>query len=247
MTGDAFFSAAVSHVGCVRSLNEDACLDDPDHGLWAVADGMGGHEAGDVAAQAIVGALAALMGDGTAEPLEDRVVQVTQTLETVHRSLVAEAAVRGGTVGSTVVVCVAGQGRLACLWAGDSRCYRWRDGTLDQVSRDHSYVQDLTDLGVITAQQAREHPRGNIITRAVGAGPSIDIETRFADYRPGDRVLLCSDGLNRMVEDDEIAELLSRDRSPAQVCDDLMGLSLARGARDNVTLVVVDCAPAPIP
>lgn len=236
-----FATAMLSDIGCTRTLNEDACLSRAELGLWAVADGMGGHHAGDVASQAIVAALDDIAPPESAGAF---LAEVQARLQAVHARLRAMAEeADSAAIGSTVVVLLAFDAHFACAWAGDSRLYLWRDRRLTQVSHDHSYVQELVDLGVITAEAARTHPRGNVITRAVGAGDVLDVEVCQGRLQPDDRFLLCSDGLNRMVEDAEIAAALEA-ASIDEVASHLMELSLSRGARDNVTLIIVECHAA---
>ena len=237
--GIVLTSAARSHVGASRTLNEDAVLDRPDLGLWAVADGMGGHEAGDFAAAAIVDALAAI------PPTESGAVllaEVRARLHDVHQDLRHEAAQRGGDhlIGSTIVALVVVGRHYACLWAGDSRLYRLRDGRLKAMTRDHSHVQELLDLGRISPEEAARHPQASVITRAVGAADDLDIDTLRDRFEPGDTLLLCSDGLVRAVPEDRIAEIIGRNPVDKAV-DALIDSALQAGAQDNVSVVLIDC------
>jgi serine/threonine protein phosphatase PrpC len=224
-----------SHVGCVRQVNEDRALDRPDLCLWAVADGMGGHDAGDRAAQMIVDSLGHADGTRSGWGLLD---DIRLRLFEANATLVARGRMSGRTSGATVVVLVARQGRCAWLWAGDSRGYRLRDGALIQVTRDHSFVQELVDGGLLAPADARTHPRANVVTRAVGADQTLEIELRHDTVLPGDRLLLCSDGLTGMLDDGEIATILTN-HDIDDAADRLIATALAKGARDNVTLVLV--------
>ncbi len=224
-------------VGRVRSLNEDALLDRGDIGLWAVADGMGGHDAGDFASQAIVDAL------GQVAPPTDGssfLRDVEERIQGAHAALRRESVVRGsgGIIGSTVVALLAWDRHYACVWAGDSRLYLLRGGELRQVSRDHSLVQDLVEAGELAPEEAESHPQANVVTRAVGAVEDLVLDKTHEQISTGDMFLLCSDGLTRHVSDQEIAAVLTGETAPgaAQV---LIDLALERGARDNVTTVVV--------
>src|SRR3546814_261081 len=162
--GKAFKSASKSHVGMVRQVNEDACLDLPENGLWVVADGMGGHAAGDYVSSLIVDSL---RGIAAGRSLDEYVAALHSDLLRVNAAVREETANRGVTMmGSTVVVLVTRDLRGMCLWAGDSRLYRLRDGKLESISRDHSYVQDLQDSGLLSEAEARVHPRANKIGRA---------------------------------------------------------------------------------
>lgn len=226
--------------GLVRRINEDAFLDLPQQGLWVVADGMGGHEAGDVASRMIVETLRSTPLDG---PLASRMDQIEDAVEQVNQRLLSRgynAEGRKQIIGSTIAVLVAESRHLgALLWAGDSRVYRLRGSTLVQLSTDHSQVQSYVHQGIITPEQARTHPERNIITRAVGSQEELYLEADICEFSAGDRYLLCSDGLTRHLEDDEISRLLA-DGTPEAVCRKLTDLTLERGAKDNVTVVVVE-------
>lgn len=231
-------SVACTHVGTVRKVNEDAFLDQPDRGLWAVADGMGGHQAGDVASRMTVEGLERLPAAGDCSAL---VQTVTRRLQDVNRRLRAEAArlYQHRTIGSTVAILLAHGQRGVCLWVGDSRVYRLRAGELRQLTRDHSHVQELLEQGLIQPHQARNHPLGNIITRAVGAAEQLEVDRADLTLQPGDVFLLCTDGLNRAVTDSEIARGLDRGADAAR---ELLDLALVRGVNDNVTVIVVGIA-----
>lgn len=231
-------SACLTHVGKVRTMNEDACLDLPDRGVWVVADGMGGHAAGEVASGMIVDTLRATPpAPGMNQLLDD----VEERLEQVNGRLIREAALRGGDViiGSTVVVLLAYNDQCICLWAGDSRIYRLRDGRLRRLTRDHSQAEEWIQQGHLLREDAEKHPGANVITRAVGADHALCLDTEIHDLRHGDRFLLCSDGLYKELSETEIENIISRDNC-AEVCQTLVGLALDRGCRDNVTVVAVD-------
>lgn len=229
-------SVVRSHVGCVRTINEDRALARSDLALWAVADGMGGHDAGDRAAQMIVDSLGEADGTRSGWGLLD---DIRLRLFEANAGLVTRGRMTGRTSGATVVVLVARQGRCAWLWAGDSRGYRLRNGVLTRVTRDHSYVQELIDGGLLAPAEAKGHPRSHVITRAVGADETLEVELRHDLIQPGDRLLLCSDGLTGMLDDDEIAAILIG-RSVEDAADQLIAAALAIGARDNVTVVLVE-------
>ncbi|MBT2338077.1 MULTISPECIES: PP2C family protein-serine/threonine phosphatase [Pseudomonas] len=234
--GKAFKSASKSHVGMVRQVNEDACLDLPENGLWVVADGMGGHAAGDYVSSLIVDSLRSI---AVGRSLDEYVAALQSDLLRVNAAVREETANRGVTMmGSTVVVLATRDLRGMCLWAGDSRLYRLRDGVLESVSRDHSYVQDLQDSGLLSEAEARVHPRANIVTRAIGVEAQLNLALVELLLVPGDSYLLCSDGLNKTVEDEEIREVLSHD-DPGEIASSLVSLGLMRGAPDNITVVVV--------
>lgn len=236
-----FRSSACTHVGAVRSHNEDRFVNRPDLGIWAVADGAGGHQAGDVAAAKIAELLESMPSNLDAQQV---LAEVRQRLAEAHRSLQQEAARRGSgaVVASTVVALLARDGHFACLWAGDSRAYLLRDGELAQVTRDHSLVQELVDAGMITEEQALTHPQGNVITRAIGSdSETLDLDKVTGQVLPGDRFLLCSDGLSKTLPASEIAAIL-RDSRGMPVPERLIEVALAHRVGDNVTAVTIDIA-----
>jgi len=228
-------STAASHPGAIRPRNEDNMVDRPDIGLWAVADGAGGHGAGDVASAAIAEALEALPpGLSAAEML----AQVRLRLMAVHQALQQQAQARpnGGIIASTIVVLLARGGHYAALWAGDSRAYLLRGGMLHRVTRDHSLVQELVDAGTLTEEEAERHPQANVITRAIGAEGELELDKVSDRILPGDRFVLCSDGVFKELSESQIAALAAE----GAVAEQLVQAAIAAGGRDNVTVVVVD-------
>ena len=231
-------SAARTHVGTVRRRNEDAVLERAEIGLWAVADGAGGHERGDYASSRIIAALHHL---DRAHSSLSLVEEVKGSLVEVNRDVRAKAATIGpnALIGSTVAVLLIWDDQCCCLWAGDSRLYRMRAGQLHQLSRDQSHVQDMVDRGEILPEAAVDHPMANIVTNLVGAFDRLVLEERRDRLEPGDFLLLCSDGLSNAVRDVEMAHILIA--SPlAATADRLIERALDRGARDNVSAVVVE-------
>lgn len=229
-------SASYSHVGMVRQINEDAFLEVPQDGLWVVADGMGGHAAGDYVSSLIVDSL---RGVQARDLLDTYCEHLRQRLDEVNAAVREETRVRAvSMMGSTVVLLVVRADEAVCLWAGDSRLYRLRDGVLESISRDHSYVQDLMDSGLLDEAQARVHPRGNIVTRAVGVQDRLELAQVRLEVKPGDSYLLCSDGLNKTAEDREIRDVLGHP-DPYEIVRSLVHLGLTRGAPDNITAIVV--------
>lgn len=229
-------SHAATHPGAVRPRNEDALLDRPEIGLWAVADGAGGHGAGDVASSAIIAALQTIPPGLSAAEL---LAQVRLKLITVHSDLQEEAERRGPgrIVASTVVVMLARGDHFAMLWAGDSRGYLLRGGVLQRVTRDHSLVQELVDQGSLREEEAESHPQANVITRAVGAHGELELDKVSGRIMEGDRYLLCTDGLFKTIPEAEIGAMLSNGSDPAAIVTEAVG----RGARDNVSVVAVAC------
>lgn len=230
-----FESFGVSHKGCVRELNEDNYLVEPQTGLWVVADGMGGHDAGEVASASIVDHLATIGIASSAPDLrarfEDRLSRANAEIRGISES-------RGITIGSTVAALLAMDGRFACLWAGDSRVYLIRNASISQISKDHTEVQELVDRGMISESEARTWPRRNVITHAVGVRDEIVIDFQQGEIMPGDIFVLNTDGLTAHVTDAEI-EAATVSATPQAACEKLLETVLARGGTDNVTIVLV--------
>jgi protein phosphatase/serine/threonine-protein phosphatase Stp1 len=235
---DRYRSWGATHAGASRELNEDCFVNRPDLGLWAVADGAGGHQSGEVASARVAQALEATpVGLGAGALL----AEVRQRLASAHDWLRAEGERRGNgaVVATTVVVLLAREGHYACLWAGDSRAYLLRGAELRQISRDHSLVQTLVDAGALTAAQAESHPHANVITRAVGADQGgLDLEERSGTLCPGDRLVMCSDGLSKTLSDAEIAAVMAA--GSGDPADRLVAAALAAGVRDNVTALAIE-------
>jgi len=235
----AFRVWAETHNGAVRKHNEDALVSRPEIGLWAVADGAGGHASGEIAS----GMLAETLGeapDGLSA--QDMLAELRARVGTVHEALKREAARRGegAMIASTIVILLIRGAHFACLWAGDSRAYLLRGGVLQQVTRDHSLVQELVDAGAITAEQAEHHPQANVITRAVGSFDELELDKVSGRLEPGDRFLLCSDGLCKTLDEARLADILDGDATDAGPGVELIAAALEQNVRDNVTAVVVD-------
>lgn len=226
-----------THVGLKRKINEDSVLVETGRGLWAVADGMGGHEAGEVASAAVVDALRSLPTNPDLDVLAAEAIEVLQRVngELIH---LARSNASERTIGTTVVGLAIAGDRFRCFWAGDSRAYRVRDGEIMRISRDHSLVQDLVDAGMIRPEEAENHENSNVITRAVGVRDSLEVDCVSGDALPGDLFLLASDGLTRVVKDEEMLRQLEG-ASLEQAADRMIQTVLERGAPDNVSLVIV--------
>jgi serine/threonine protein phosphatase PrpC len=235
----SFECVSRTHVGLRRKINEDSLFADPAGGLWVVADGMGGHDAGEIASTMVTDALRCLPPFQDTDELAAAAVKV---LHRVNRELVDLAGSDGHgkrrTIGTTVVGLGIGNGSFCCFWAGDSRAYRLRGGAIERVSRDHSLVQNLVDAGMLRPEEAETHEDANIITRAVGVGEKFDVDIVRGDVEPGDHFILASDGLTRVVKDDELAAEL-RNGPLDQAADRLIDIVLSRGAPDNVSLIIV--------
>lgn len=231
-------SSGVTNVGNVRKINEDAMLDLPQRGLWAVADGMGGHQAGDIASSSVVAALATTgehdRPSALVDEVEDQLIRVNQQLFAMSK-----ADGRNAVIGCTVAVLMALPGHCLCAWAGDSRVYRLRDFKLEQLTTDHSEVEELIAEGSLARADADGYPGENVITRAVGGEEELVVELRLFPMRDKDRYLICSDGLYKDVQFDEIRQLMS-DGSTVDACQKLLALALSRTCADNVSVVAVD-------
>lgn len=229
-------SDAQSHKGLVRKLNEDACLDMADNGVWLVADGMGGHAAGDIASQLVVDTLRMAV-QRAAEP---SVQLLTNALQQANAELYrySEQHLSGNTAGSTVVVLLIDKWHYHFMWAGDSRGYILRNGVLRQLTRDHSQVNDMVDEGLLSSDEAETHELANVITRAVGVDNEVTVDVVSGVWQSGDLFLLCSDGLNKELSDAEISQYLTH-TNLAEANRALLHSCLVAGARDNVTSVLV--------
>jgi type VI secretion system protein ImpM len=229
-------SNACTTVGCVRKVNEDNYIERRDTGLWAVADGVGGHEAGEVASKAVVDALG---GIPAADSLEAMIDAVKACLENVNQELLEKSKEYGfgKSMGSTAVILLAMGDRCAAVWVGDSRLYRYRDGVFLQITKDHSLAAELSRMGAGDPEELATGKMGNLLTRALGCSSRLEIEAIVCEAREGDMYVLCSDGMIREVKDREIGDILDKsglEDSPRKLID----LALDRGARDNVTVVV---------
>ena len=233
-------SAGRSDTGKVRARNEDAFLDQPQQGLWVVADGMGGHQAGDLASRLIVESLAELPAG---LDFEDRLDAVRNSLHSINRHLSLGLTLTGETqdllVGSTVVALLAEGSQVACLWAGDSRCYLLRGRQLFQLSRDHSLLQELVAERGMSPAEAAQQPGAHALTRAVGAAEELQLDILELESLPGDVFLLCSDGLYQDLDHDLLTAALLRP-SPQLALQRLFELALAGPARDNLSAVVIN-------
>lgn len=236
-----FETGVASHVGLVRQRNEDGYLIQPETGIWAVADGMGGHEGGYFASATVIRSLRSIGFPASAPDLlarfEDRVFRANSCLkETAERR-------GGGVMGATIAALLAHDNFYACIWSGDSRVYLVRADAIVQLSRDHTEAQELVEQGVLSREEARNWPGSNVVTRAIGVHEDVEMELEHGVLRPGDRFVICSDGLTVHVEDAEIMERVAS-LVPQQACDALVGLALERGGTDNITIVVVGCRAA---
>ena len=223
-----------SHVGLRRELNEDTYYSDGDLGLWLVADGMGGHEFGEVASALARDAVVREVRGGRS---------LSQAVRSADEEIIRHSKRRVDSLpmGTTMVALRIIDHRFELAWVGDSRAYFW-NGELRQLSSDHSYVQELIDQGAITPEQARSHPHRNVVTQALGVTDpeSLKVETISGELRPGCQILLCSDGLTEEVDDNAIGALMAQTELSAQECvDHLVSTALDGGGSDNVTVIVL--------
>ena len=229
-------SVAKTDIGTIRKVNEDGFLDSSHVGMWCVADGMGGHAKGDVASKMIVDSLQDVANTNN-YPLGTQ--QIIQVLQQVNSRLVSMASEQQAVIGSTVVVLIFDSQFAHCIWAGDSRIYRVRNNKLTRLTQDHSQVEEMVQQGLLTPEEAERHPNANVITRAVGASEELDLDV-VSDVRlDGDKYFLCSDGLNKVIDDVEIEQLLLKTPLDS-IAPLLINTSLERKARDNVTVIIVD-------
>ena len=240
----AWRSHALTDVGCVRDANEDAYLSNNDRCFWVVADGMGGHQIGDVASKKIVERLNLVQPElslaNYVDTVEDALMQVNaQLLEHSQNEL------QNQTMGSTVVSMFIKNHVGISMWVGDSRLYRLRNRQLQQLTRDHSQVEEMLRLGLISAEDAKTHPNRNVITRAVGVEPNLYVDINVFSVQVGDTFLLCSDGLYNSVSSNDIKAQLTH-KDPQTCATHLMGLSLENNADDNVSLIVVKGEPGKV-
>jgi len=225
-----------SHCGNVRKINEDAVLALTQPLLLAIADGMGGHQAGDIASQMLIENLARL---NRKVDLESNISEVKEAIMASNESILdySKSHLNGQTVGTTIVTMLSDCTQASCLWAGDSRLYRLRNNHLEQLTKDHSYVAELIKTGQLKEKDAHKHPSSNIITRSVGVESPLSLDQISFDIFAQDTFLLCSDGLYDEIEESELLQAM-------QVYDIyrgsnwLLNLSLGRAAKDNVSFII---------
>lgn len=230
-------SFGLTDVGTVREINEDSFIIRRQLCLWSVADGMGGHARGDYASETVSNHLAHVRPWAHPRQLMHDVVA---RLEDANNHLQSVAHKDGASaIGSTVICMLALDTQGLVVWAGDSRAYRVRNDHVEQLSKDHSVVEDLVDAGLLSRDDAEDHPHAHVLTRAIGAADVLELDFETIDLKTGDKFLLCSDGLTRTISDAEILSVLSYERDPESACRRLIDLSLSRGASDNVTAIVI--------
>lgn len=236
MNNPTWISFAETNIGTVRKVNEDHYLQAPNSTVWCVADGMGGHARGDVASQMITKHLQNLIDQCQSAPL---VPDIIDCIQTVNRHLVSLSQAHNTIIGSTVAVLLFDDHKAHCIWAGDSRIYRLRNKQIQRITRDHSQVEDMIEQGLIKPEDAESHPDANIITRAVGASNQLDLEVKSYELEASDKFILCSDGLNKVMSDDELEQSVLN--TPLKVVTrNLIETALARKASDNITVLLIE-------
>lgn len=226
---------AASDVGRVRQVNEDSVAAFPDRGLWAVADGMGGHAGGDWASATLAAAIGQMP---RTDDLDEAVQHCAAAIHTANATIWQEAASRGASMGTTVVALLMIGRRFAVLWAGDSRAYLLRGGALVQVTRDHSQVQAMVDRGLLTPEDAADHPMGHVLSRAVGVQEALEVDVVLDEIAPDDLFLLTSDGVHGVLPPDEITRVIGAN-AIADVPDALVTRGMEFGSTDNLTAIAI--------
>jgi protein phosphatase len=229
--------AALTDLGKKRSLNEDGYIANGQ--IFAVADGMGGHRAGEIASALALDALRFGLAKRTKSTVENRLREaIKRANQQVHNTAVREAAHRG--MGTTLTVVLPVESTIYVGHVGDSRLYRLRDGLLKQMTNDHSLVAQLVKSGHIKAEEAEVHPHRNVITRAIGSDREVEVDVFSDTMEPGDRYLLCSDGLTTMLNDNEISTVLRDKEDLEETCRELIDWANDRGGNDNITVVLFE-------
>jgi serine/threonine protein phosphatase PrpC len=234
----AWYSFSVSDVGKKRSVNQDSIFSDDSQKIWVVADGMGGHRDGDKASQAIVSTFKKII---FSRVMSERLQQIEKSLRALNAELQDYSAnkLNGQLIGSTIVVLTVCQGICAVIWAGDSRCYKISNGQINQISWDHSYVDELLRSGHIVAEEAATSKLSNVITRALGAHEEVFFDHVICSYSDEDTFLLCSDGLTNELSDKRISGLVNPKGCSQSDIDKLLTETLENGAKDNVSIMLV--------
>lgn len=229
-----YVGAGMTHVGNVRSENEDAILTDPSGTLWAVADGMGGYGHGDVASDIVTQQISLIAEDALATP------SLRGSLHAANAMIQKKSREVGmGKMGATVVALLLQNAVAHVAWAGDCRAYLMRQRHLRLLTRDHTVVQDLIEQGLLHREEGEGHPDRHVVTRAVGYQAEIEIDAISVPIVVGDRMLLCSDGLTACLGDHEVGDCIAAAASPNELCEMLIQAALARGAPDNVSVISV--------
>ncbi len=248
-------AAGMTDIGCVRKHNEDNFLLAPKLGLFLVADGLGGHAAGEIASQIVVERMGEFISQ-TAErdrtwPMEYDVQLPYDGNRLKSAILLTDQAILDDirqfpereSMGSTVVACLVGEGKVTLVHVGDSRAYVLNENGIRQLTRDHSWVAEQIESGILTAEEARKHPFRNVITQALGNGGELDVAVQEHEVGPLDRILLCSDGLSGMLRDSDIWSIVQGADGLEDACQRLIDRAKQNGGEDNITVVIVGFEP----
>ncbi|PCM43928.1 PP2C family protein-serine/threonine phosphatase [Marinobacter sp. ANT_B65] len=232
-----YSSAQFTHTGAVRDHNEDAYVAFPEDGLWVVADGMGGHQAGEVASRLICDTVCSeRQRHGNSMSVDDLEQAIYLANQRIRKY--GDEQLPGATLGSTMVALKITDDRYNILWIGDSRAYLLRESRLQRLSKDHSQVADLVEQGVLSEEEAESHPLANVITRALGVETNPAIDSVEGKVLPGDRFLLCTDGISREFEREELEQFLVEEPID-DINQALRHAALVKGCRDNITSIIV--------
>ena len=233
-------SGGCSHAGHVREINEDAMVCRDDIGVWAVADGMGGHERGDFASQTVIQNLKAVTSCATPK---DLAAAVLDSLQNANGALFRASKEADSTIGTTVVTLLLHSGNALAVWSGDSRLYRLRETEFEQITSDHTVVQQLVDDGALEKAEADNHPHSHVLTQAIGVASEFMVDVAEVNVQPGDRLMLVSDGVYGSIPAKKLSAYLT-DGGPTEAADRIIEAVLAGQAADNATVIVVDVGAA---
>ncbi len=232
-------SNGVTHTGHVRTRNEDSILVHADENVWIVADGMGGHHAGDFASQTITNNLSLFKQHAS---LEDNILLLEENILNSN-SIIRKKSFklgRNATIGSTIVCVYIWHNLMFVLWAGDSRLYRYRDGKLERLTEDHSYVEELVRMGKIEARDAEEHPAANVVLKAVGIDDRLCMDLEYYELQDGDIYIVCSDGLYKDLEEQKITPIIeSHPEDMNELSQALLASALDAGGSDNTSIITL--------
>jgi protein phosphatase len=230
----SFVGAGMTNVGRVRQVNEDAILTDPSGVFWAIADGMGGHGHGDLASEIVIDHLSQMPDEGETKTL------LVSLLRAANQAIQARMIELGtGQMGATVIAMKLAPSSAKIAWAGDCRGYLFRSGDLRQLTQDHTVVEELVQEGLLAPENAKNHANANVVTRAVGADETVEIDHVSVPLIAGDRLVLCSDGLTACLDHVDIRDQMNGATDPDMACRRLMTAALETGAPDNVSVIVV--------
>ncbi|WP_287129634.1 Stp1/IreP family PP2C-type Ser/Thr phosphatase [Candidatus Cyanaurora vandensis] len=250
MTEFALTVAGNTHVGCVRTNNQDAYYLDPNAHFFILADGMGGYTGGEIASAITIQTIARHLHRTLREeynstrPPQDWLNQAALLANTAVLED-AQGHPQRADMGTTVVIALPLKNTLWYAYVGDSRLYRWREGQLQQLTHDHTLVADMVAHGLLPSEDARRHPYRNVLSRCLGRADLKQAEVSYAVFQTEDRYLICSDGLTEEVSDEQIAEILAQPLDDQAACDQLIALANAQGGRDNTTVVILSVGISP--